>query len=59
MENSQTQILRHGSATIIIHRPVINETERAKREQQVRNVLGSVMRDYFKRKETPTCPTTK
>ena len=52
MNDCTTQTLRFGAATIIIHRPVLTESERAKREQQAQNVLGCVMRDYLKRKET-------
>jgi hypothetical protein len=51
MEDRTTQTLRYGAATIVIHRPVLTESERAKREQQTRDALAGVMRDYMKRKE--------
>ncbi len=47
----RTTTLKYGAATIIVHRPVLTDQERAKREQQARNTLGGVMRDYLKRKE--------
>lgn len=47
-----TQTLRHGNVTIIVHQPVLTEKERAKREQQVQDALGGVMREYYKRKES-------
>ena len=51
MQDWTTQTLRHRAATIIVHRPVLTEKERAKREQQATAALTSVMRDYYKRKE--------
>jgi hypothetical protein len=43
--------IQRGNATIISRRPVLDETERAKREKHVQNVLGCVLRDHYKRKE--------
>jgi hypothetical protein len=51
MQDWTTQTLRYGSVTIIVHRPVLTEKERAKREQQVVHALEGAMRDYMKRKE--------
>ena len=48
----RTTTLQHGNVTIIVHRPVLTEQERAKREQQVQDALGGVMREYYKRKES-------
>lgn len=59
MEHQTTRTLKHGSATIIVHRPELSDSERAKRERRVRDVLGVTMRDYFKRKETTSCPISK
>jgi hypothetical protein len=50
--NDRTITLQYGNATIIVHRPVLTESERLKREEQARTVLGGVMRDYYKRKES-------
>lgn len=41
--------IRHGAATIRIHRPDLDATERAKREQEIREALEHVLRDYIKR----------
>ena len=51
MNDWTTQTLQYGSATIIVHRPVLTEKERAKREQQVQDAMAGAMRDYMKRKE--------
>ena len=51
MSEYTTQTLRHGSATIIIHRPRLSDDERHKREELVRGHLTNVMRDYYKRKK--------
>lgn len=51
MSEWTTQTLQHGAVTIIVHQPVLTERERAKREQQVKSTVQSVMRDYYKREE--------
>lgn len=50
MNDYTTTTLQYGSATIVIHRPVLTDKERAKREQQAKATLASAMRDYLKRK---------
>ena len=54
MNEQTTQTLRHGSCTIVIHRPVLTCAERTKREQAARETLERVMRDYVREKETKT-----
>lgn len=56
MSDSTTKTIQHGAVTIIIHRPVLDEKERAKREQQVKDTTATVMRDYLKRKERSDLP---
>ena len=51
MSEYTTQTLRHGTATIIIHRPKLSDDERHRREELVRGHLTNAMRDYYKRKE--------
>jgi hypothetical protein len=51
MNDGTTQTLQFGAVTIIVHRPVLTEQERSRREQQVTDAMTSVMRDYMKRKE--------
>lgn len=50
--NERTTALQYGNATIIVHRPVLTELERKRREQQVTDAMASAMRDYMKRKES-------
>ena len=52
MSEWTTQTLQFGRATIIVHQPELTEKERAKREQQVHDAMSSVMREYYKRKES-------
>ncbi len=49
--NDRTTTLQYGNVTIIVHRPELTEKERAKREQQVQDAMGGVMREYYKRKD--------
>lgn len=51
MNDRTTQTLQFGAVTIIVHRPVLTDQERARREQQVTDAMASAMRDYMKRKE--------
>ena len=43
--------IQRGAATIIIRRPILGEAEQAKREKHAKDTLGSVLRDYTKRKD--------
>ena len=52
MSEWTTQTLQYGHVTIIVHQPVLTEKERAKREQQARDAMCGVMREYYKRKES-------
>ena len=38
-EGYRTKVIRQGNATIEIHRPILTEAERCKRENQVREAL--------------------
>ena len=49
MSEWTTQTLQYGAVTIIVRQPVLSDRERAKREQQAKSALQSVMRDYYKR----------
>lgn len=40
--------LQHGNVTIVIHRSVLADGERAAREQQVQSTMTHVMREYIK-----------
>lgn len=42
-----TKTIQHGNCTIVIHRPVLTDQERVKREKQVQEVLGRELRDYI------------
>ena len=55
MSEWTTQTLQYGAATIIVHRPVLTDRERSKREQQVKSAMQGVMRDYYKREEAQRC----
>lgn len=48
----QTRTIRHGSCTLIVHRPELSDAERAKREQAVRETLARELRSYTTRKDT-------
>ena len=48
----RTKTIQSGKCTIVLHRPILAEKERAKREQQVRDAMSGVMREYYKRKES-------
>lgn len=50
-EWTQTKTIQHGACTIVIHRPVLTDTERVKRERQVQSTLERVMREYIHNKE--------
>ena len=46
-----SKTIRHGSCTVILHRPELTQTERAKRERAAKETLERVMREYLNRKE--------
>lgn len=46
-----SEVLERGAYKIIIHRPVLKESVRTKREDQIKASLESVMREYLRRKE--------
>lgn len=48
--NWTSKTLQHGSATIIIHRPVLTDAERAKREQQIKDTVSIALRECIERK---------
>lgn len=52
MNKGTTKTIKHGSCTIIVHRPELTRTEKAKRERAAQETLESVMREYLRRKET-------
>lgn len=59
MNDRTTQTLQFGSVTIIVHRPVLTEQERTRRERQVTDAMASVMRDHMKKSGGGTgCRTT-
>ena len=43
--------IQRGATTIIVRRPILSEEEQARREKHARDVLGSVLRDYIRKKE--------
>jgi hypothetical protein len=47
----RTKTIQHGSCTIIVHRPVLTEQERTKREKQIQDSLGRGLSEYLRRKE--------
>lgn len=51
MSTYNTKTLRHGNCIIRIHRPILTDEERVKREKQMQTELTSAMVQIFKRKE--------
>lgn len=47
----RTKTIKHGSCTIIVHRPILTEQEQAKRERQIQDSLSRGLSDYMRRKE--------
>ena len=43
--------IQRGSVTIIIRRPILSETEQARREKHVQDTLGIVLNSYIGRKK--------
>lgn len=44
--------IQRGDVTIIIRRPILNETEQARREKHVQDTLGTVLNNYTRNKCT-------
>ena len=42
---------RHGNVTVHVHRPVLTASEKTRREQQVKDTMARVMREYIHNKE--------
>lgn len=51
MEPSKSKVIQIGSGTVIIQRPDLDDQERAKREQEVKETLEHALREYIARKE--------
>lgn len=45
-----SKTIQHGACTIVIHRPILTEPEREKRERRVRETLEHEMTKYITRK---------
>ena len=45
------ETFKFGSVTVVVHRPVLTPHEKKKRERQVSDTLGRVMREYIHNKE--------
>lgn len=46
--------LQHGPATIIIYRPILDETQAAKAQAKTRTELEHVLRDHYGRQARQT-----
>lgn len=53
----KVKVIKRGNATIEIYRPVLEERERKKREQQVQAVAERILSNYYIRKERDKCAT--
>ena len=42
---------KYGNVTVNVYRPVLTTPEKAKREQQVKDTMARVMREYIHNKE--------
>ena len=51
MDWKDPEVLYFGSVKIVIHRPDLNDIDKARIEQQIKSNLESVMRGYIRRKE--------
>lgn len=47
----RTKTLQYKGCTITVHRPILSDEERARREQEVVTAMASAMRDYIFKKE--------
>ena len=45
------KVIQHGDCTIQILRPILDKTERTKREEYIKAVAGTTLANYYKRKE--------
>ena len=43
-EGYQTKSMQIGNCTVTVHRPILDDQERAKREEQVRNALRGLIK---------------
>lgn len=50
----RAKVIKHGNCTIHILRPELDKAERAKRENHVKAVAETTLRNYYKRKEQTT-----
>lgn len=50
MSEYNTKTLQHGACTIHVHRPILTEAERTKREQAAKDTLGRVLAGYKRKK---------
>lgn len=51
MNWKEPETLYFGSCKIIIHRPELNDVDKARIEHTVKNTLEAVMRNYISRKD--------
>lgn len=49
-----TKVLQYGGCTIRIHRPILTDSEREKREKRAQDELTNVMTQIFRREEERT-----
>lgn len=45
------RVVKHGNCTVYLYRPILDDTERKKRENHLKRVAESVLASYYKRKE--------
>ena len=45
------ETFKFGNVTVNVHRPVLTPSEKARREQQVKDTMARVMREYIHKKE--------
>ena len=51
MNGYTTKTLQYGNCTIRIHRPILTDQERERREEQIREDLTTAMAQIYRRKE--------
>ena len=47
-EGYRTKTIRHGNATIEIHRPILTEEEQSRREEEVKQAMAAFLRGMVK-----------
>lgn len=47
------KIVQHGPATIIIYRPILDETQAARAQEKTRTELERAMREHYSRTTRP------